>query len=182
MPMRTAVTCLVLCFASPTAVWAQSAGSSSALIQGDDDKDQGAIYSWVDGRGAWHFVDSLDLVPPRYLSQAQANATRTRQRTEADESKSAPTSAPPPVKRVEPTSAPPARAEDRASRIQDLQRRLLQLEEEIVALEEGSVSEAYLDAAGSEDALTSDMLEELLTKTEVELGEVQAELSSLADE
>lgn len=35
------------------------------------------IYAWVDGRGAWYFVDSITLVPPLYRDQALRN-TRSR--------------------------------------------------------------------------------------------------------
>ncbi len=37
----------------------------------------GAIYGWVDGRGAWHFVDALTLVPLAYRNQALAHAHGT---------------------------------------------------------------------------------------------------------
>jgi hypothetical protein len=177
--MRAAVTCLVLALALPTHGLAQGKKVNSTLVQAEDQGAEEMIYSWVDGRGAWHFVDSLALVPAGYTSQARANATRARRGNMARGKTASSTPVTPPVKREELATEKPPTDGERTARVRHLQRRLVELEAEIAALEEGNVPETYLKAAGSEDALTNEKLDELLTRTELEIGEVQTELSTL---
>jgi hypothetical protein len=68
---------------------------------------------------------------------------------------------------------------ERTLRVRQLQRRLGELESEIAVLEEGSVPNSYVEAAGSEEALTEAKLGELLSRTEQEITEIRSELDTL---
>lgn len=151
------------------------------LVEKESKEEPDSIYSWVDGRGAWHFVDSLALVPFRFKAQARANAMRaTRSKTpRAKLANRAAAAPPPPPAKHTPATARAMTDGERTMRIRQLQRRLGELEGEIAALEEGNVPESYLKAAGSEEALTDAKLDELLGKTEGELSDVESELAQL---
>jgi hypothetical protein len=181
--MRLILLLLVLAISLPSAGFAQAKkGKDAAPLVQDAPEDAGNnIYSWVDGRGGWHFVDSLDLVPARFKAQAKANATRVNRTEPAPRlaTAAAPAAAPPPKPIHTPATQLDMTPGERTLRVRQLQRRLGELESEIAVLEEGSVPNSYVEAAGSEEALTEAKLGELLSRTEQEITEIRSELDTL---
>lgn len=193
--MRSFVATLVLALLLPSAADAQSAKDSSLLA--DEEKEEKKIYGWVDAKGAWHYVDSLELVPMGYQAQARRNAIRATPSDTAVAAKpnAATTSLEPAPSRssgsstrrgVSDTTNSTSLAtegsmtdDERATRIRHLQLRISELEAELAALEEGNAPESYAKAAGSDAALTNEKLGQLLTQTESSLADAEAELASL---
>jgi len=184
MPMRTFLATMLFVFCLPGfAVAQEKKKGGEALVVDADDSETDKIYSWVDGRGAWHFVDSLAMVPRGYKSQARRNATRaTRARNAAATTPSAapPTGPTRPDPRVLATEAPMTDGE-RTMKIRQLQRRLMELESEIAAMEEGSVPRSYEKAVESDDQLTDAKLDELLSQTEDEIDRIKVEIEALSE-
>ena len=163
-----------LLFAVPAV--AQEA-SEPELLEGEEEERR-QIYGYVDHQGAWHFVDSLALVPAVYRAQARGHAVGVL----------APEDAGPPkpvitrrvvVREEEPKRTTSSQAvAKRRKTIADLRERRLQLLESIAILEEGSAPAALVDENPSE-ALTDARLEQFLTDTEDELAKVDATLLRL---
>ena len=193
--MRSFVAMLVLALLLPSAADAQSTKDSSLLV--DEEKEEKKIYGWVDSKGAWHYVDSLELVPRAYQAQARRNAIRATPGDTAVATKpnATTTSLEPAPSRSSGSSTRRSLSDttdstsletqgsmtddERAMRILHLQRRIGELEAEIAALEEGNAPESYAKVAGSDDALTNEKLGQLLTQTESSLADAEAELASL---
>ncbi|MCO4770586.1 MAG: hypothetical protein KDA24_11200 [Deltaproteobacteria bacterium] len=184
---------LALAVLLPTSAVGQStkkSKTSPAPLQAEAEKDGDKIYSWVDGRGGWHFVDSIQLVPPRYQAQARANAMRARSASnkKAQASRGAATAGttsvakPPATRTTSPTqtaTSAPMTDGERTMKIRQLQRKVMKLEAELAALEEGNAPEAYLETVDNEDELTDEKLGELLSETEKSLADAEAELAAL---
>ena len=196
--MRPSVAMLVLALLLPSAADAQSAkGKEDSSLLLDEEKEEKKIYGWVDAKGAWHDVDSLELVPVAYQAQARRNAIRATPNDTAVAAKpnAATTSLEPAPSRSTGSSTRRSLSDttdsgslatqrsmtddERAMRIRHLQRRIGELEAELAALEEGNAPESYAKAAGSDDALTNEKLGQLLSQTESNLADAEAELASL---
>ena len=154
---------------------AQDTSTDVELIEAEEPRQ---IYGYVDAKGAWHFVDSVSLVPVAYRAQARGNAVGVL----APDSDAAP---PPAItKRVVRVDEDGDRATesqigvDRRRKITDLQDRRIELLEAIAVLEEGSAPAALVDENEGE-ALTVVRLELYLTQTEEELDRIDAELRLL---
>ncbi len=161
-----------LLLASPVA--AQEAGEPEV----SEASEPRQIYGYVDPQGAWHFVDSLALVPVAYRAQARGNAVGVL-------APSGPTEPEPRISRrvvlkdkdggaVTPAEA----AAKRRQEITTLRGRRIELLEAIAALEEGSAP-ARLADENADEALTAERLEEYLTETEEELDRIDATLLRL---
>ena len=197
-PMNSVGAALVLALLLPSVAAAQSTKvkENSALLQ-DEEKQEKKIYGWVDAKGAWHYVDSLELVPSAYQAQAKRNAIRATpgNTTVAANPNPATTDLAPAASRSTGSSNRRSLSstndsgtlatqrsmtdDERTTRIRQLQQRIGALEAEIAALEEGNAPESYAKAAGSDDALTDEKLGQLLTQTESDLADAEAELASL---
>ncbi len=189
--MRFLVAALLLPLMLPFGAAAQSAKvrKDSALLQ-DEEKEEKKIYGWVDAKGVWHYVDSLELVPTSYQAQAQRNAIPATPGDTTSAKNPAPTASRSTGSSdrrslVNPSDASTLATQrsmadsERMMRIRQLQQRIGELESEIAALEEGNVPESYVKAAGSDDALNDEKLGQLLTQTENDLADAEAELASL---
>ena len=171
-----ALLCLaVLLVTAPAA--AQDA-EEPALVQAEESERQ--IYGYVDGRGAWHFVDSLVLVPVAYRAQASANATRVEALDGGGPAPARPAVTRRVVKREPEAASQTASqvADARRDKIAALRARRITLMESVAALEEGSAPAELVDADDGE-ALTQARLEEFLETTEADLERVERELKLL---
>jgi hypothetical protein len=144
----------------------------------DSELEQRQIYGYVDHQGAWHFVDSLVLVPAIFRPQARGNAVGVLAPEESGPPK-------PAISRrvlTQEVTAKPAKERQvdakRGKTIEKLQERRLVLLESIAILEEGSAPAALVDA-NPDVALTDERLEEFLTDTETELDQLDATLLRL---
>ena len=163
-----------LLFAVPAV--AQEAGEPELLE--DEETKQRQIYGYVDHQGAWHFVDSLALVPAVYRAQARGNAVGVLASEEEGPPKPVITRRRV-VREEEPQRTTSSQtAAKRKRTIADLRERRLQLLESIAILEEGSAPAALVDENPNE-ALTDARLEQFLTDTEDELAKVDATLLRL---
>ena len=156
---------------------AQDTAPKAASVTEDEPRQ---IYGYVDQRGAWHFVDSLALVPLAYRNQARANATRVDVLTADAEPAATPTVTRRVVARDEVDAGETATrvARDRAVKIATLQKKRNELMESVAALEEGSAP-ATLIPEGDDEPITDERLETFLTDTEEELDRVERELKLL---
>ncbi len=163
-----------LLFATPAVA---QEGSEPEPLQAEGE-EQRQIYGYVDRQGAWHFVDSLALVPVVYRGQARGNAVGVL----APEEDGPP--GPEITRRVVVRKEEPKRTADsraaakRRKTIDDLRERRLELLESIAILEEGSAPAALVDENPNE-ALTDARLEQFLTDIEDELAQVDATLLRL---
>lgn len=172
--MRSLVLLLALLLTAPAA----AQDTSTTLV--DEEEEDRQIYGYVDSRGAWHFVDSLALVPVAYRNQARANAMRVDVLTTEPKAK------PEVTRRTLTRDEQPEETrrtlteqeEDRRRRIAELRARRTRLMESVAALEEGSAP-AELVPEGDVEALTEERLEEFLTDTEAQLETVERELRLL---
>lgn len=149
----------------------------------EDAPETTAIYGWVDGRGAWHFVDSIEAVPAAYRAQARANAmpTGTAKVAETDE-REVPTAraGTPATSRVQvrpapvPAPEPRSEADDEPTRA-GLEQRRNTLLADLAALEEGNVPGPWLDEAG-EDGLSEAEVERRYEKLLTELEQLDRQL------